>query len=142
MGCYDTIFLELDCPYCGQRSEMEFQTKDLEQRFCEYREGDKVPGTEQFKYLTATGDCHSPECQERADKLWISIQGCPSGFGSPIDAKVELVDGVITGRFLDIKIDSEYSDEFLEGVKDKWKAVYKSREKTGLFQKLWERQKR
>ncbi|GAI09861.1 unnamed protein product, partial [marine sediment metagenome] len=28
MGLYDSIYLKVKCPYCGETSRMEFQTKD------------------------------------------------------------------------------------------------------------------
>lgn len=128
MGCYDMVFLEIECPYCKRKSEMEFQTKDMNGIFDVLRAGDKVP--EEYKdleYLDTVGDCHSPECQEKSDKSWIITQGVPSGFGLGINAKVRLKAGIVTGEIFDIKID-ENIDNYLEENRGKWENIYKPRE--------------
>jgi len=132
MGCYDMVFLEIECPYCKKKSEMEFQTKDMDSVFSVFRAGDKVP--EEYKtleYLDTVGDCHSPECQEKSDKSWIVTQGSPSGFGLGINAKVKLEVGIVTGEIFDIKID-ENIDNYLEKNRDKWENIYEPR-KIGDF---------
>lgn len=141
MGCYDMVFLEIECPFCGLKSEIELQTKDLEQMFCVYRKGDRVKGADQFKYLNVTGCCHSPTCQERADKAWIAIQGSPSGFGALFYAKVKLKNGIVTGKIFDIKIDEDFTEESVNKVKDKWKGKYKTRKESDQLNQLWEKTK-
>jgi len=142
MGCYDMIFLEVECPYCGQRSKIEFQTKDLDSMFCVYQKGDLVKNAGQLKYLNVIGTCHSPKCQERADKRWISIQGCPSGSGTPINACVELKGGVVTGKIHNIQIDECYTDAYINRDRELWKEKYKKRKSSDWAAQLWNKQKR
>jgi len=135
MGCYDVIFLEIECPYCKRKSKMEFQTKDMNRMFNVFKVGDKVP--EEYKdleYLDTKGCCNSPECQERSDKDWIIAQGSPSGFGLGISANVELKAGIVTGKIFDIKI-NENIDNFLEENRNKWEKTYKPRKKDNLVLK-------
>lgn len=140
MGCYDIVFLETECPYCGLRSEIEFQTKNLDCNFKVYRVGDKVEGVEQ---LDATGSCCSPQCQEKADKLWIIWQGTPSGFGAGFDVNIELDENsVITGKILDIIKSENYTDDYLNSQKEKWEGKYKPRKETSLLNDEWIRKKR
>lgn len=141
MGCYDMILLETICPYCGLKSEMEFQTKNLENLFNVYRKGDKITDTE-LKYIVVIGECHSPICQEKADKLGIAFQGCPSGFGSTFGAKIELKKGIVTGKIYGIIRDKEFTDKHIEKIREKWEKKYKPRKKKDLIYQEWEKRKR
>lgn len=135
MGCYDMVFLEMECPYCKRTSEIECQTKDIDQQFKVYKKDDTVP--EEFKdleYLECIGDCHSPECQEKSDKSFIISQGSPSGFGLTFYIKIKLDCGVVTREIFDIKIDEDL-DNHLNENRNKWEKIYKPRKKDNLVLK-------
>jgi hypothetical protein len=61
MGMFDSIYLNMKCPYCGKDSEMEAQTKELEQELKVWRKGDHI-GTDDYNSLGCTASCHSDEC--------------------------------------------------------------------------------
>lgn len=93
MGMYDSIYLKAKCPYCGEVSEIEFQTKDTSCTLHIWRVGDFVDG--QLKQLNTIADCRSKKCRQAEDNK----VGYVSGFGSMFDAIVFLKRGVITGKF-------------------------------------------
>jgi hypothetical protein len=132
MGCYDMVFLETGCPYCERKSKIEFQTNDMNCTFDVFEVGDRVPKEyKDLKYLNAIGDCYSPECLEKSDKLFIIIQGRPSGFGLTFNVRIELLDGVVTGKISNIEI-TKAIDNYLEENIDKWESIYKQRKKGNL----------
>lgn len=77
---FDYLFLVFTCPYCRQKSMMEFQIKDLSNSGKRFKIGDRVHSD--LEFIDVTGCCRSPECQEHADKYACSIQGKPTGFGA------------------------------------------------------------
>jgi len=129
MGLFDSIYLRKKCPYCGKISDMEFQTKDLDCVMDNFKKGDFV--SKRFNFVDCTADCHSEECQARADKNGVVFQGCPSGFGSLFEAKVEIKKGKITGKIFDIVTHKEYTNKWLNNPKrkKKWIKKYKPRKK-------------
>lgn len=130
MGCYDMVFLEIECPYCKRTSEIEFQTKNMNKVFDTFRKGDKIPkGYNSLAYLDSIGNCHSPECQEKSDKSFIITQKSPSGFGLLFNAKVKLKNSEITGETFNIRKDKRDLDEYIEENRDKWEKIYKPRKK-------------
>jgi hypothetical protein len=42
MGLYDSIHLDIKCPFCEETSEMECQTKQLDGEFNHYRKDDFI----------------------------------------------------------------------------------------------------
>lgn len=42
MGMYDSIYIDVVCPHCGDGQEKEVQTKELDQQLEVYRKGDFV----------------------------------------------------------------------------------------------------
>ena len=96
---------------------MEFQTKDLDCVMDNFKKGDFV--SKRFNFVDCTADCHSEECQARAD------------FGSLFEAKVEIKKGKITGKIFDIVTHKEYTNKWLNNPKrkKKWIKKYKPRKK-------------
>jgi hypothetical protein len=125
MGMYDSVMVKMICPYCGKSSNIEFQTKDLDCALDVFHVGDKV--TDKLTYLDVIGDCHTPECQARSDKYSCSVQKSASGFGALFDAKIKVKDGTITDEVYDIITSEQYTDVYIESVKDKWEPYYKPR---------------
>ena len=125
MGMFDSIFLKMKCPYCGETHLMEFQTKDLSNSLSVFKKGGFVG--KKFTFLEVTGDCHSNHCQDVADKRDMIRQGTPSGFGALFEAKVEVKDGVITGKIYDLVLEEESTEKFVNKHKIKWKDTYKGR---------------
>ena len=102
MGMFDSVYLEIECPYCKKASLIECQTKDTPCVLDVWHKGDDI-GTDQFKYLYCIGDCQSKECVDWTDKR----HGYHSGFGRLFDLKVLLDKGIITGEYEIIKDNSE-----------------------------------
>jgi|GEM_PF-2395667 len=141
MGMYDSIFMECKCPYCGETSRMEFQTKDLGRTLYSYEPGNSVSEfTEIFpastpdnvvrrplQHLNVNGQCKSAKCQEIADKLWIILQGRPSGFGAIFGAKLKLVNGIISNELFDIDPNDRCTEEYVNAHKNVWEGIYKPR---------------
>lgn len=139
MEMFDIITIPFKCPYCGMKSHMEFQTKDLENMLKRLKPGDRISNIEtDYDFLSVVGSCHSPECQARADKFACTFQQCASGFGALFNAKIRIKDGIITNDIFDIEIDEDYTDEHLNSVKDKWKSYYKPRGQKDHLTELWE----
>lgn len=90
---FDSIFLKVKCPFCGQTSEMEAQTKELECELRRYKVGGNIetPGTEHLECIT---ECLSDECRDRAERR----QGYRGG-GSFFDIDIETPLGLITGKY-------------------------------------------
>ena len=94
MGMYDSIYLEIKCPYCGETSEVECQTKELGCTLHKFSKGDSI-GTNQYNYLECISDCHSKQCTDNEEKRI----GYRSGFGTTFDVKVKISNGIITGDY-------------------------------------------
>lgn len=97
MGMYDSIYLDLRCPNCGQISNMECQTKDS---FCTlhvYKVGDIIPVEygESFEYLNASASCRQKICLDWEKNRY---QGRIIGFGFGFRIKIFLDKGRITNR--------------------------------------------
>ena len=132
MSLFDSVIINYSCPYCHEISEIEFQTKDVDCEMKVYRPGDFINHEKDF--INVIGDCHSEKCQDIADKFSCSFQKSSSGFGALFNAKIRIVNKIITSTVFDIKIDNCYTEEFLESIKDKWQLNYKKRKsKIKLF---------
>ncbi len=95
MGMFDSVYLPVKCPNCGDEGEKEFQTKDLRCYMDTYRVGDSI-GTTQFRWLGGYIGCRSDACH----KWQKERDGYRSGFGYGWDGWLEIGDdGCITGRF-------------------------------------------
>lgn len=91
---FDSIYLDMKCPYCGLKSEMEAQTKELESELNIWRKGDYI-GTDKYDHLVCIADCQSDECME----FMLKKQGYRSGFGRGFDTKIILDKGVVNGEY-------------------------------------------
>lgn len=60
MGMFDSVLLDIKCPYCGETSEMECQTKQVHCVLMVWKKGDFV--SRDFKSLECITDCHSNKC--------------------------------------------------------------------------------
>lgn len=94
MGLFDTIHLEIECPYCGKTEERGAQTKDLECCLLDYKVGDFV--TDKLKYL----ECAASYRNEHCEKIAVENIGYTSGFGRVFDLGIFLDnDGKITDKY-------------------------------------------
>jgi hypothetical protein len=118
---------------------MEFQFSALEKQCKRYKIGDRVPSD--IEFLDVTGCCRSPECQERADKYACSLQGRPSGFGALFRAKLRVNFNVIVGDIYDVIIIINYTDMYLETVKEEWESCWIPRKPVDPLFQLWNEQK-
>lgn len=94
MGMFDSIYIDIRCPYCGNTSLIECQTKDTECILKAWYKGDNI-GTNQFNYLDCHADCQDEKCVEWRDKK----VGYHSGFGRSFYVRIILVNGVVTGDY-------------------------------------------
>jgi len=61
MGCYDSINIEIECPFCKAPRTMECQTKELYCALDLWTVGDRI-SSDQFQYLNCITSC--PRCQK------------------------------------------------------------------------------
>lgn len=102
MGMFDSIYLPLKCPNCGDEGEKELQTKDLRCFMDGYRVGDSI-GTTQFRWLYCYAGCCSKACLawEEAENVKRKSEGkgTSHGFGYSWDCFAEVDElGRITGK--------------------------------------------
>lgn len=57
MGMFDSIYLEVQCPYCNNKKLREIQTKDLEKELNNYEKGDKLQNSKKLEYIVGIADC-------------------------------------------------------------------------------------
>lgn len=57
MGRFDTIFLEVSCPYCGEPCK-DGQTKDLGRAFSDYGLGDILPFFRTLETISVLYQCY------------------------------------------------------------------------------------
>lgn len=85
---FDTIRLNIECPYCGEISRMAAQTRDL---FCvrrEYEVDDKLEEElDEISSVYAIAHCHSPICNGN------------EGFGKAFPLTINLLRGVVTSNY-------------------------------------------
>jgi hypothetical protein len=98
MGMYDTIVIEnYVCPYCGDNSNKDFQTKDGSCSMDEFRIGELFDYECKLKYVSAIGSCNSFICQLEAAKEHVWCYGYYGGFSRSFDINIILDDeGKIT----------------------------------------------
>jgi hypothetical protein len=94
MGMFDSIYLEMECPYCKKISEMEAQTKQLECELNIYRKGDSLKDCK-LDMLFCYADCKSDECMDHE----LRDMGYRSGFGRAFDVTVFIDNGVVNGNY-------------------------------------------
>lgn len=94
MGMFDSIFLKVKCPFCGQFSEMECQTKDLDCQLLRWKMGENTDHPEVGE-LDCCATCHSPECLARGKRK----SGEDWGNAAYFELIVETPLGLITGKY-------------------------------------------
>jgi hypothetical protein len=85
---YDTITITYACPYCGQVSRVDFQTKDGGSGMYTFEVGDEF--SSQFKFINAIGGCRSFVCQLEAAKEAVWTMGYYGGFSRSFDVTIDL----------------------------------------------------
>jgi hypothetical protein len=93
MGMFDSVRIKMKCPYCGESSIIEAQTKELECNLEEWKVGDFV--TDKVDHLVCIADCVQPKCKEFVTKK----NGHWGGFGRMFDVKIFLKDGKVSGEY-------------------------------------------
>jgi hypothetical protein len=92
---FDSIFLHVKCPYCGQTSEMECQTKELDFRLERWRKGDNTGHPEVSELTDCFVSCKSLHCPGTPRAIsWYQPPGDKS-FTIVIDTPL----GLITGKY-------------------------------------------
>lgn len=108
MGTYDIVTVEnFLCPYCNEKSKVEFQTKDGNYFMNRFKVGDifqkkhggVVNGLGKFRFIEAIGSCESFTCQLEAAKESIWENGYYGGFSRSFDVIIWLDNrGKITNK--------------------------------------------
>lgn len=106
MGMFDSIMLDIKCPYCKKVSEIECQTKIFDCSLEVWKKGDYV-GTKQYNHVNTIADCLSPECKQ----YQIKELGYSSGFGRMFTVQVKLEEGIVTGEYEVFTDDGEMGTE-------------------------------
>lgn len=104
MGCFDSINIEMVCPYCGKESLMEAQTKELECILKVWKLDDFV--SKKYNYLDCHATCKSDECMEYMKEKHSNI----IGFGRGFTVKVYLKHGCVSGKYR-VKQEKEGEDK-------------------------------
>jgi hypothetical protein len=99
MGMFDSIYINVKCPFCGNESKMECQTKELECDLSVFEKGDFIGNSNIQKLEDCITDCHSKECVDFTNKE----DGYVSGFGRVFRLDLLLNNGVITGEYENVK---------------------------------------
>lgn len=118
MGMHDRIVdFSLSCPYCGESSNIEVQTSDLERDMSTYHvhvKGEKLNPmvalmyrddpkiSDQLRVVKGTANCSSPLCLYAAKLEQIVSEGYFSGFGRSFDVFYRVKNGNLIGPAKDI----------------------------------------
>jgi len=94
MGMFDSVYIDIECPFCGKISLLECQTKDTDCELNVWKKGDDTE-YDNLEYLDCIADCHSRECKKRAFKKL----GFSDGLGMVFDVYVILDKGIVTGAY-------------------------------------------
>lgn len=102
MGLYDSIYLDVTCPGCGEESAMECQTKALSCEMNEYRKGDFVLGGKVLTEMTETSKIHCiAECgSEKCNGKFKGLGGLEDSKKTFIYLHVVLRGGSVTGEYI------------------------------------------
>lgn len=60
MGMFDSVMLEVKCPYCGTEKELDLQTKEFSCRLAVWRKGDFIDSN--TKGFDTIAECLEQNC--------------------------------------------------------------------------------
>ena len=86
---FDSVYLKIKCPYCGEKSMMEAQTKDLDCELEKWKRGDFV-GDDGLVYLDCVTECRSKKCLRPKDF---------GNLGEFFNVRVFLNKGIVSGNY-------------------------------------------
>lgn len=93
MGMFDSIYIDITCPFCKTTSNIECQTKELDCILNAYHTGDDI--TDKHNYLDCIADCQSEECLMHEEKK----RGYRSGFGRMFNVRIFIDNGKVSGNY-------------------------------------------
>ena len=102
---FDSIYLDVDCPHCGKKHEVEAQTKDLDCELFVWREGDHIgSGTQYWNitslYCIASCDANKVSIKDMNPKpKTLEEYANMSGTSEFFNLEVYVDDCVITGEY-------------------------------------------
>jgi len=106
MGLFDSIYLKMECPYCGKVSTMEFQTKDGKCCMNTYKKG-MIFDKGRFRKIDAIGTCESLTCQLEAAKESVWKWGYYGGFSRSFEVYIDCDEnGKITDKIKVYKLNN------------------------------------
>lgn len=91
---FDSILMLVKCPFCGQTTQMECQTKDLDCRLYRWKVGDNTEHPEE-KELYCCATCYTNECLDREERK----SGKKWGNQAYFELLLETPLGLITGKY-------------------------------------------
>jgi hypothetical protein len=94
MGMFDSIMLMVKCPFCGQLSKMECQTKELECTLARFKKGDNT-GHPEIAELYCCCECEAG-CKRQIGEIH---PGRPWFRGRFMNIIVYTPMGLITGKY-------------------------------------------
>jgi hypothetical protein len=93
MGMFDSIMLDIICPFCGEESLMDCQTKELDCMLDVWKKGDVIKTD--LDHLECIADCIQQSCKNYT----IQRFGYWGGFGRSFLLDVKLENGRVTGEY-------------------------------------------
>ena len=98
MGMFDSIYVDIKCPFCGEESSMECQTKDLDCVCKNYQKGDTIP--EDVKHLDTRVQCLSSKCYFVPKKTEMTLSEFSAGIKRTLfDVRLFIENRTITGKY-------------------------------------------
>lgn len=98
---FDSVYLNVKCPYCGLKKEFECQTKDLDRTLLHLYKGDKISKEfNDLKYLNCVATCNSSACDmNRKFKYGHNIP-----YSRLFELNLQLKNRKITGKYTYVDI--------------------------------------
>lgn len=92
MGMYDSIYMNVKCPYCNIEEEQECQTKELDCTLSQFKVGDFV-GWDIPNKIEACLICRSQKCKHHQKDIRYN------GGGRFFEILIEIRNGKITNNY-------------------------------------------
>lgn len=97
MGMFDSIYLKVKCPNCGEEKQRECQTKDLDSDLLHLEKGDSTNYPD-YPSVECIVGCDSLQCGK---EVISSTTGLPMGYRQEKYFYIEVLTplGLITGEY-------------------------------------------
>lgn len=95
MGMFDSVFIQVKCPFCGVTSEMECQTKEFYGSLQRWRKGDNTGHPEVSELDDCFVVCENDRCPGSPKAQSLYQPAGDKSFTIAVDAPL----GLITGKY-------------------------------------------